>query len=59
MVDKFLQWAVYGIPIMVTFLYMSCAVAHALKKNWGMALMWFSYATANIGLLLAMRFKEI
>lgn len=59
MTDRFLVWAVYGIPMIVTFLYFSCAIAHALKKNWGMAIMWTSYATANIGLLLAMKSKEI
>lgn len=58
MVDKFLSWAVYGIPIIVTGLYASCALAHFLKKNYGYGIMWTAYAAANVGLLMAMHNKE-
>lgn len=58
MVDKFLGWAIYGVPAMCAFLYATCAIAHIVKKNYGYGLMWFSYALANVGIIWAMKASD-
>jgi len=40
------------ITLMVTFLYTSAAISYLLKKEYAWALVWFSYAMANVGLVI-------
>jgi len=44
----------YIIPLSVGALYLVQGVYHTTKKEWGMAIMWYAYGLANIGLCLAM-----
>jgi hypothetical protein len=37
------------------FLYLTCSISYAAKSNWPWALVWFAYAVANLGLILAAR----
>ena len=36
----------------VCFLYASAAISYALKKEYAWAFVWFSYAMANVGLVI-------
>ena len=40
--------------IAVTFLYLGQAVVNAYHRDWPGVLIWASYASANIGLILAL-----
>lgn len=42
-----------GLVLIVTALYGTIAVTQAAKGSWGFALMWASYAMANVGLIWA------
>ncbi len=44
----------YVIPTMVGALYIVQAVIHISKKEWGMAIMWFAYGLANVGICITM-----
>lgn len=37
------------------FLYTITGISYALKQDWPWALVWFAYAVANFGLILAAR----
>ena len=37
------------------FLYLLCSMSYAWKQDWPWALVWFAYAVANLGLILAAR----
>lgn len=43
------------IPILAMILYSTQGLILFHKKQYGFALMWFSYAVANIGILIAQR----
>jgi len=43
----------YLLPAVVFVLYLITAVCYAMKHNWAWALVWFSYAMANLGLIIA------
>lgn len=40
------------LPAIVAILYLLTAFDYLVHKEWAWALMWASYATANIGLIL-------
>ena len=58
MIDKFLAFCVFWLPLMVALTYFTIAIAHALKGNKGLAVMWGSYGLANAGLLYAISHGE-
>ena len=45
------------IVAVVFVLYAVVAISYALNKNYAWALVWFSYASANLGLILAAHSK--
>jgi hypothetical protein len=48
------------ITLVVTFLYASAGISYLLKKEYAWALVWFSYAMANVGLvILSLTKKQI
>jgi len=40
------------LPALVTALYFGTAVSHLLHRRYDWALVWFSYATANVGMII-------
>ncbi len=51
MLRLFTNFTVIG-PTIVAVLYLLTALAFAHKRDWVWALVWFSYAVANVGLLI-------
>ncbi len=49
---KILDVLIFVMPSIVGVLYFTVAACYALKKDWAWALVWFSYALANVGLIL-------
>jgi len=47
-----LQLVINLLPVMVFFLYAIVGMCYILKKDYAWALVWMSYALANIGLVL-------
>ena len=45
-----LNIGVWG-PVAVTFIYVVIGVDQALKAAWPQAWLWFSYASANVGII--------
>lgn len=45
------------IVAIVFFLYLIVAISYAYKSNWPWFIVWASYATANLGLILASHTK--
>lgn len=58
MVDKFLSFCVFWMPLIVAFIYFVIASAHLAKGNKGLAIMWAAYGAANCGMLYALRQGE-
>lgn len=44
----------YIIPTLVGALYLVQSIIHLSKKEWGLAIMWFAYGLANVGIILTM-----
>lgn len=44
----------YIIPTLVGALYLVQGCIHASKKEWGLAIMWFAYGAANVGICITM-----
>lgn len=44
----------YVIPASVGALYFVQGIYHTCKKEYGLAIMWYAYGLANIGLCIAM-----
>ena len=40
------------VTLVVTFLYASASISYLLKKEYAWAFVWFSYAMANVGLVI-------
>ena len=48
------------VTLVVTFLYASASISYLLKKEYAWAFVWFSYAMANVGLvILSLTKKQI
>ena len=58
MLDKFLSFCVFWMPLIVTGIYSTIAIAHLMKGNKGLALMWLCYGLANVGMLWALTHNE-
>ena len=43
----------YWLVVLVTTLYCATAVLQTVQGNYGFGLMWFAYALANIGIIMA------
>ena len=41
--------------VLVTFCYLGVAASEALKKNYGMAIVFGGYSVANIGLIMGIK----
>lgn len=44
----------YIIPMLVGALYLIQSIMHLSKKEWGLAVMWFAYGLANVGICITM-----
>ena len=42
-----------ALPLLVSIAYLITAIDFATESKWAWSLVWFSYALANIGLILA------
>lgn len=49
---KLIDTLIFTMPSIVGALYFFVGVLYALKRDWAWALVWFSYAMANVGLVL-------
>jgi len=49
---KILDTLIFVMPSIVGALYFTVAFCYALKRDWAWALVWLSYAMANVGLVL-------
>lgn len=58
MIDKFLSFCVFWMPLLVAGIYLLTALAHLAKKNYGLAGMWFCYGMANVAMLYALTHGE-
>ena len=49
---NFFQESSAFLILFVAVIYSCIGLGNALKGNWGLAIMWFSYALANVGLYI-------
>lgn len=58
MLDRFLSFCVFWMPLIVASIYFVIALAHFVKGNKGLGVMWGAYGLANMGMLYALTHGE-